>query len=335
MAIRVAINGFGRIGRNVFRAASGDPNFDIVAVNDITDAATLAHLLKYDSVFGPFAGAVSAKDNVITAGAKSFKVFSEKDHKNLKWGDLGVQIVIESTGLKHFTDEESSADHLKNGAKKVIVTAPAKKPDVTICLGVNDNAYDPAKHHIISNASCTTNCLAPMVKVIHDAFKVKLGMMNTIHSYTNDQRILDLPHKDKRRARAAAINIIPTTTGAAKAVGKVIPELNGKLDGYSLRVPTPDGSITDFTAILEREASKEEINAAFKKAADGPLKGILEYSDEDLVLKDIVGNPHSCILDSKLTLALGPMVKVFGWYDNEWGYSNRVVELAKKIAARL
>ena len=200
---------------------------------------------------------------------------------------------------------------------------------------MNDNAYDPAKHHIISNASCTTNCLAPMVKVIHDAFKVKLGMMNTIHSYTNDQRILDLPHKDKRRARAAAINIIPTTTGAAKAVGKVIPELNGKLDGYSLRVPTPDGSITDFTAMLEREASKEEINTAFKKAADGPLKGILEYSDEDLVLKDIVGNPHSCILDSKLTLALGPMVKVFGWYDNEWGYSNRVVELAKMIAARL
>ena len=335
MAVKVAINGFGRIGRNVMRAAVNDPNLEIVAVNDITDAATLAHLPKYDSVFGKFPGTVSVKDNVITANGKSFKVHSEKDHNGLKWGEMGVQIVIESTGLKHFTDGEAAADHLKNGAKKVIVTAPAKKPDIMICLGVNESAYDPAKHHIISNASCTTNCLAPMVKVLHDAFKVKKGVMNTIHSYTNDQRILDLPHKDLRRARAAAVNIIPTTTGAAKAVGKVIPELAGKLDGYSLRVPTPDGSITDFTAELEREVTKDEVNAAFKKAADGPLKGILEYSTDDLVLRDIVGNPHSCIIDSQLTLTIGTMVKVFGWYDNEWGYSNRVVELAKKIAARL
>lgn len=335
MALKIGINGFGRIGRNVLRAAITDPNIEIVAVNDITDAATLAHLLKFDSVIGNFPGTVVVKDSTITVNGKPVRVTSEKDHNGLKWGEMGVQVVVESTGLKHFTDGEASADHIKNGAKKVIVTAPAKKPDVTICLGVNTGAYDPAKHHIISNASCTTNCLAPMVKVLHDAFKVKKGFMNTIHSYTNDQRILDLPHKDLRRARAAAINIIPTTTGAAKAVGKVIPELNGKLDGCSLRVPTPNGSITDFTAELEREVTKEEVNAAMKKASETSLKGILEYSEDELVLRDIVGNPHSVVFDSKLTMTLGSTVKIFGWYDNEWGYSNRVVELARLVGAKL
>jgi len=335
MAVKVAINGFGRIGRNVLRAGIDDSSLEFVAVNDITDAATLAHLLKFDSVIGNFKGTVEVKDSTLVVNGKQVKAFAEKDHTKLPWKDLGVSIVIESTGLKHFTEGEASADHIKQGAKKVIVTAPAKKPDIMIALGVNEGTYDPAKHHIISNASCTTNCLAPMVKVLHDTFKIRRGLMNTIHSYTNDQRILDLPHKDLRRARAAAINIIPTTTGAAKAVGKVIPELAGKLDGYSLRVPTPNGSITDFTAELEREVTREEVNAAFQKASQTYLKGILEYSEEDLVLKDIVGNPHSVVFDSKLTMALGPLVKVFGWYDNEWGYSNRVVELAKKIASKL
>ena len=335
MAVRVAINGFGRIGRNVFRAGIGDSDIEFVAVNDITDTKTLAHLLKFDSVIGNFSGKVEVKDSTLVVNGKQVKAYAEKDHTKLPWKDLGVQIVVESTGLKHFTDGEASADHIKQGAKKVIISAPAKKPDLMIVLGVNDNMYDPAKHHIISNASCTTNCLAPIVKVLHDSFKIKHGMMNTIHSYTNDQRILDLPHKDLRRARAAAINIIPTTTGAAKAVGKVIPELNGKLDGYSLRVPTPNGSITDFTAELEREVSREEINEAFKKAAQTNLKGILEYSEEDLVLKDIVGNSHSCVFDSKLTLTMGTMVKVFGWYDNEWGYSSRVVELVKMLASKI
>ncbi|HLE31243.1 MAG TPA: type I glyceraldehyde-3-phosphate dehydrogenase [Bacteroidota bacterium] len=335
MAVKVAINGFGRIGRNVLRAGIDDSSLEFVAVNDITDATTLAHLLKFDSVIGNFKGTVEVRDSTLVVNGKQVKAFAEKDHTKLPWKDLGVSIVIESTGLKHFTEGEASADHIKQGAKKVIVTAPAKKPDIMIALGVNEGTYDPAKHHIISNASCTTNCLAPMVKVLHDTFKIRRGLMNTIHSYTNDQRILDLPHKDLRRARAAAINIIPTTTGAAKAVGKVIPELAGKLDGYSLRVPTPNGSITDFTAELEREVTREEVNAAFQKASQTYLKGILEYSEEDLVLKDIVGNPHSVVFDSKLTMALGPLVKVFGWYDNEWGYSNRVVELAKKIASKL
>ena len=333
MAIKVGINGFGRIGRNVFRAGEADGSIQFVAVNDITDPKTLGHLLKYDSVFGNFKGKVEVKDSTLTVNGKSVKVFAEKDHTKLPWKDLGVDIVIESTGLKHFTEGEAARDHIKQGARKVIISAPAKSPDVTIALGVNDAMYDPAKHNVVSNASCTTNCLAPMVKVLHDSFKVKKGLMNTIHSYTNDQRILDLPHSDMRRARAAAINIIPTTTGAAKTVGKVIPELAGKLDGYSLRVPTPDGSITDFTAELGRDVTKEEINAAFKKAAETNLKGILEYSEDDLVLRDIVGNAHSCIIDSKLTMAMGSMVKVFGWYDNEWGYSNRVVDLIKKIAS--
>ncbi|MGB2867143.1 MAG: type I glyceraldehyde-3-phosphate dehydrogenase [Bacteroidota bacterium] len=333
MAVRVGINGFGRIGRNVLRAGISQKELEFVAVNDITSAQTLAHLLKYDSVFGRFPGTVELNDSTIVVNGKPIKVFAEKDHTKLDWKALKVDIVIESTGLKHFTDGEAARDHMKQGAKKVIISAPAKTPDLTIALGVNDKMYDPAKHNVISNASCTTNCLAPMVKVLHDSFKVKRGMMNTIHSYTNDQRILDLPHSDMRRARAAAINIIPTTTGAAKTVGKVIPELAGKLDGYSLRVPTPDGSITDFTAELEKEVTKDEVNAAFKKAAETNLKGILEYSTEDLVLRDIVGNPHSCIIDSKLTMTMGNMVKVFGWYDNEWGYSNRVIELAKKIAS--
>ncbi|MBI4429028.1 MAG: type I glyceraldehyde-3-phosphate dehydrogenase [Ignavibacteriales bacterium] len=333
MAVRVGINGFGRIGRNVFRSGYNDKDIEFVAVNDITIPQTLAHLLKYDSVFGNFPGKVEVKDSTLLVNGKSLKVFAEKDHTKLPWKDLGVEIVVESTGLKHFTDGEAAADHIKQGAKKVILSAPAKKPDMTICLGVNEKMYDPSKHHIISNASCTTNCLAPMVKVLHDNFQVKRGLMNTIHSYTNDQRILDLPHSDMRRARAAAVNIIPTTTGAAKTVGKVIPELAGKLDGYALRVPTPDGSITDFTAELGKDVSKEEVNAAFKKAAEGDLKGIMQYSEDDLVLRDIVGNPHSCIIDSKLTMTMGNMVKVFGWYDNEWGYSNRVVELVKKIAS--
>jgi glyceraldehyde 3-phosphate dehydrogenase len=333
MAVRVGINGFGRIGRNVLRAGFDDPSIEFVAVNDITAPTTLAHLLKYDSVIGNFPGKVEVKDSSLVVNGKPVKAFAEKDHTKLPWKDLGVSIVIESTGLKHFTDGEAAADHIKQGAKKVIISAPAKKPDVTICLGVNDAMYDPSKHNVISNASCTTNCLAPMVKVLHDNFKLKRGMMNTIHSYTNDQRILDLPHSDLRRARAAAINIIPTTTGAARTVGKVIPELAGKLDGYALRVPTPNGSITDFTAELEKEVTKEEVNAAFKKASEGGLKGILQYSEEDLVLRDIVGNPHSCIIDAKLTMSMGNLVKVFGWYDNEWGYSNRVVELVKKIAS--
>ncbi len=334
MAVRVGINGFGRIGRNVLRAGINDPGLEFVAVNDITNPKTLGHLLKYDSVIGNFPGTVKVEDSTLVVNGKKVKVYSEKDHTKLPWNELGVSIVVESTGLKHFTDGEASADHIKNGAKKVIITAPAKKPDVMICLGVNEEMYDPAKHHIISNASCTTNCLAPMAKVLHDAFKIRKGMMNTIHSYTNDQRLLDLPHSDMRRARAAAINIIPTTTGAAKAVGKVIPELYGKLDGYALRVPTPNGSLTDFTAELERDVTKEEVNAAFKKAAETWLKGILEYSEEDLVLRDIVGNSHSCVLDSQLTMAIGNMVKVFGWYDNEWGYSNRVVELVKSVASK-
>ncbi|MBI2619451.1 MAG: type I glyceraldehyde-3-phosphate dehydrogenase [Ignavibacteriales bacterium] len=333
MAVRVGINGFGRIGRNVLRAGINHSDIEFVAVNDITDTATLAHLLKYDSVIGNFPGRVEIQDSSLVVNGKKVKAFAEKDHTKLPWKDLGVAVVVESTGLKHFTDGEAASDHLKQGAKKVLISAPAKKPDVTICLGVNDKSYDPARHHIISSASCTTNCLAPMAKVLHDSFKIHHGLMTTIHSYTNDQRILDLPHKDLRRARAAAVNIIPTTTGAARTVGKVIPELSGKLDGFALRVPTPNGSITDFVAEVEKEVSKEEVNAAFKKASETSLKGILEYSEDDLVLRDIVGNPHSCIVDSKLTMTMGKTVKVFGWYDNEWGFSNRMVELIQKVAS--
>jgi glyceraldehyde 3-phosphate dehydrogenase len=336
MALKVAINGFGRIGRNVLRAAINDPAIEIVAVNDITSPKTLAHLLKYDSVLGKFDGTVELKDDsTLVVNGKTIKVFAEKDHNGLKWGELGVDVVVESTGLKHFTDGEAAKDHIKNGAKKVILSAPAKQVDITVVLGVNDNLLDMSKHSIISNASCTTNCLAPMVDVLHKTFTVKKGMMTTIHSYTNDQRVLDLPHSDMRRARAAAINIIPTTTGAAKTVGKVIPELAGKLDGFSLRVPTPDGSITDFVAEVGRETTKEEVNAALKTAAEGRLKGIMAYTEEEIVLQDIVGDSHSVIIDSKLTMVMGNTVKVFGWYDNEWGYSCRVVDLAKKIGSML
>ena len=327
------INGFGRIGRNVLRAMSQDQVKRVKAINDLTDTHTLAHLLKWDSVHGKFDGEISYDDqNIIVRGHK-IRIFKERDPANLPWKDLDVQVVLESTGF--FTSRDKAELHItKGGAKKVLISAPAKKPDVTICIGINDDMYDPAKDNIVSNASCTTNCLAPLVKVLNDKFGVELGFMSTIHSYTNDQRILDLPHEDLRRARAAAINIVPTSTGAAKAIGEVIPELNGKLNGGSFRVPTPDGSVTDFVAILKNKASVDEINAAFKAAStDKSYKGVLEYSDEPLVQADIVGNPHSCIFDSKLTLTLGDkFVKVVGWYDNEWGYSNRCVEMLEMLA---
>ncbi len=335
MAVRVAINGFGRIGRNVFRAGVGSPEIEFVAVNDITDAATLGHLLKYDSVIGNFAGTVTVKDSTIVVNGKPLKVLSEKDHTKLPWKDLGVDIVIESTGLKHFTDQDAARQHLTNGAKKVIISAPAKTPDVTLVMGVNDKLYDPSKHNVISNASCTTNCLAPVAKVLLDTFGVKKGLMTTIHSYTNDQKLLDLPHKDLRRARAAAINMIPTSTGAAKAIGLVIPELKGKLDGVAVRVPTPNVSIVDLVVETNRPATKEEVNAAMKAAADGPMKHILEYVDAPLVSSDFRGNSHSSMLDAPLTFVVENMVKVMSWYDNEWGYSCRVIDLTKKIASQL
>lgn len=331
MSMKIGINGFGRIGRLVFRRALAVGGYDIVAINDVTDSKTLAHLLKYDSVHGKFNGTVVAEADGIVVNGKKYKVTAEKDPAKLPWKELGVSLVIEGTGV--FTSREKISAHFTAGAEKVILTAPAKdEVDATIVFGVNDNMLT-GNEKIISNASCTTNCLAPMVKVLHDNFKIRRGFMTTIHSYTNDQRVLDLPHKDLRRARAAALNIIPTTTGAAKAVGKVIPELKGKLDGFSLRVPTPDGSITDLVAELEREVTKEEINAVIKKAAETTMKGIIEYSDEELVLADIVGNPASCIFDSKLTMVMGNMIKVFGWYDNEWGFSCRVIDLMKKMGA--
>ncbi len=331
MSMKIGINGFGRIGRLVFRRALAQGNFEIVAINDVTDSKTLAHLLKYDSIHGKFNGTVVAEADGIVVNGKKYKVTAEKDPAKLPWKELDVKLVIEGTGV--FTSREKISAHFTAGAEKVILTAPAKdEVDATIVLGVNDDALKGGEK-IISNASCTTNCLAPMVKVLNDTFKVRRGFMTTIHSYTNDQRVLDLPHKDLRRARAAGLSIIPTTTGAAKAVGKVIPELKGKLDGFSLRVPTPDGSITDFVAELDKEVTKDEINAAFKKASETTMKGIMEYSEEELVLADIVGNPHSCIVDSKLTMAAGNMIKVFGWYDNEWGFSCRVVDLMKKLGA--
>jgi len=335
MAVKVAINGFGRIGRNVFRAAVGSPQFEIVAVNDITDASTLGYLLKYDSVIGNFAGTVEVKDTTIIVNGKPLKVLSEKDHTKLPWKDLGVDIVIESTGLKHFTDGDASKQHLTNGAKKVIISAPAKTPDVTVAIGVNDSIYDPAKHHIISNASCTTNCLAPVAKVLLKHFGIKKGLMTTVHSYTNDQKLLDLPHSDLRRARAAALNMIPTSTGAAKAIGLVIPELKGKMDGVAIRVPTPNVSLVDLVIESEKPATKESVNAAFKEAANGELKHVLEYIDLPLVSSDFKGNPHSAIFDSGLTYAIDTMIKVGAWYDNEWGYSSRVVDLTKKIIAMM
>jgi glyceraldehyde 3-phosphate dehydrogenase len=323
-----AINGFGRIGRNVLRAMSQKQVERVLAINDLTDTHTLAHLLKWDSVHGKFDGEIGYdEENIIVRGHK-IKVLKERDPANLPWKKLDIDVVLESTGL--FTSREKPELHLtKAGAKRVLISAPAKDPDVTICVGVNDNVFDPGKHKIVSNASCTTNCLAPMAKVVNDKFGIARGFMSTIHSYTNDQRILDFPHKDLRRARSAAISIIPSTTGAAKAIGEVIPELKGKLNGGAFRVPTPDGSVTDFTAVLEKDATVDAVNAAFKEAASAQsYKGVLEYSDEPLVSADIVGNPHSCIFDSQLTLMLGNrFVKVVGWYDNEWGYSNRCVEL--------
>ena len=326
------INGFGRIGRNVLRAMSQQDVERVKGINDLTDTATLAHLLKWDSVHGKFDGEIGHDEqNIIVRGHK-IRIMKERDPAKLTWGDLGVDVVLESTGF--FTERDKANLHIeKGGAKRVLISAPAKNPDATICLGINDDIYDPAKHTVVSNASCTTNCLAPLAKVLNDKFGIEAGFMSTIHSYTNDQRILDLPHEDLRRARAAAVNIVPSSTGAAKAIGEVIPELKGKLNGGAFRVPTPDGSVTDFTAILKNKATVEEVNAAFKAAAgDQSFKGVLEYSDEPLVLQDIVGNPHSCIFDSGLTLALGEkFVKVVGWYDNEWGYSNRCVQMLEML----
>lgn len=333
MAIKVGINGFGRIGRNVFRAALGDNEIDIVAANDITDANTLAHLLKYDSVLGNLDEDVRADGDTIVAGGESFKVLKERDPAKLPWKELGVEIVIESTGL--FTKREDATKHLEAGAKKVIISAPAKGEDFTVVMGVNHDKYDPANHHLISNASCTTNCLAPLVKVLHDEFGLTNGIMTTIHSYTNDQKLLDLPHKDLRRARAAALSMIPTTTGAAVAVARVLPELEGRLDGISVRVPTPNVSLTDLTAVLEKDASADDVNAAFQRAANGDLKGILAYSEEPLVSADFKGNPHSSIVDAPFTKVVGGnTVKVLSWYDNEWGFSCRVKDLIRFIADR-
>ncbi|HOK79495.1 MAG TPA: type I glyceraldehyde-3-phosphate dehydrogenase [bacterium] len=333
--MRVAINGFGRIGRLVLRAAieKGMEGFEIVAFNDIADVKTNAHLFKYDSNYGIFQGSVEVREKEIVINGKPYRVLVEKDPKNLPWKDLKVDVVVESTGL--FTEAEKAKAHIEAGAKKVVITAPAKGEDVMIVIGVNDSMYDPSRHNIISNASCTTNCLAPMVKVLDDSFGVVKGLMTTIHAYTNDQRILDLPHKDLRRARAAALSMIPTTTGAAKAIGKVIPKLNGKLNGIAIRVPTPTVSIVDFVAQLEKKVDDKTVNEAFKKASETSLKGILQYCDEPLVSRDFVRNEHSCIFDALSTYIIdGDMVKVFGWYDNEWGYSCRIVDLLKLIARK-
>ncbi len=328
--MKIGINGFGRIGRQVFRILL-DRGIEVRLINDLTDNKTLAHLLKYDSNYGRFPGEVDYDETHLVVNGRKIQVSAEPDPARLPWSELGVGLVIEATG--RFTSREGAEKHLKAGAERVIITAPAKNPDITVVLGVNDDQIRP-EHRIISNASCTTNSLAPVMKVLDEAFGVERAMMTTIHSYTNDQRILDLPHKDLRRARAAAINIIPTTTGAAKATALTLPQLEGVFDGVALRVPTPTGSISDITAILRREATVEEVNGALKAAAEGPLKGILEYSEEDLVRTDIVGNPHSSIVDGKLTKVLGPMVKVFAWYDNEWGYANRVADLVERLMQR-
>jgi glyceraldehyde 3-phosphate dehydrogenase len=333
MAIKVGINGFGRIGRNIMRAALGDRQINFVAVNDITNTETLAHLLKYDSILGNLHATIEARGDRISVDGDEFQVLSSKDPAALPWKSLGVDVVFESTG--RFTDRDSAAKHLAAGAKKVIITAPAKKPDGTFVMGVNQDKYDPAKHHIISNASCTTNCLAPFAKVLHEQFRIARGWMTTVHSYTNDQQLLDLPHKDLRRARAAALSIIPTTTGAATAVGEVLPELKGKLDGIAMRVPTPNVSIVDLAAVVEKKTSKEEINGAFKAAAAGPLKGILAVSEEPLVSVDFRGNTHSSIVDAAYTAVMdGDFVKVLSWYDNEWGYSVRCVDLLRFVASK-
>jgi glyceraldehyde 3-phosphate dehydrogenase len=331
MALKAGINGFGRIGRNVFRAAhaAGAP-IDWVGVNDITDTRTLAHLLKYDSILGPFPGEVSHSDDAIVVDGKELKVFAERDPGNLPWGDVGAEVVIESTGL--FTDRDSAAKHLDAGAKKVIISAPAKGPDATVVLGVNFDTYDRESHSVISNASCTTNCLAPVVKVLNDEFGIESGLMTTIHAYTADQRLQDMPHSDLRRARAAAINLIPTSTGAAKAIGVVLPELDGKLNGTSIRAPIPTGSLTDLVAVVGRETSAEDVNSLFKSKADsGDLKGILAYTEDPIVSSDIVESPYSSIFDAGLTMVIGNLVKVGSWYDNEWGYSNRVVDLTQRV----
>jgi glyceraldehyde 3-phosphate dehydrogenase len=335
MSIKVGINGFGRIGRNFFRAAKQQGiDIDFVAVNDITSAGTLAHLLKYDSVLGTFPGEVTATETSIFADGDELKVLAEKDPASLPWKELGAQIVIESTGL--FTKREAADKHIAAGAEKVIISAPAKGEDITMVLGVNDDAYDPKSHNVISNASCTTNCVVPMAKVLDDAFGIDQGFMTTIHAYTNDQRILDLPHEDLRRARAAAINIIPTSTGAARTTGVVIPHLKGRVDGLAMRVPIPDGSVTDLVATLNREASIEEVNAAYRSAAErGPLAGKLVYTEDPIVSSDIVGSPASCTFDALSTMAMGTMVKVLGWYDNEWGYSHRLVDLTRLVASKL
>src|SRR3954464_13329465 len=332
MALKAGINGFGRIGRNVFRAAhAAGADIDWVGVNDITDTKTLALLLRYDSILGPFPGTVEATDTGIVVDGKELRVFAERDPAALPWGDLGADVVVESTGL--FTDRENASKHLGAGAKKVIISAPATQPDVTVALGVNfEDAYDKDSHHVISNASCTTNCLAPVAKVLHDTFGIESGLMTTIHAYTADQRLQDMPHTDLRRARAAAMNLIPTSTGAAKAIGLVIPELDGKLNGTSVRAPIPTGSLTDLVAVVGRETSTEEVNALFKEKADsGDLQGILAYTEDPIVSSDIVESPYSSIFDAGLTMVIGNLVKVGAWYDNEWGYSNRVVDLAQKV----
>ncbi len=334
MTVRVGINGFGRIGRNYFRALlAANADIEIVGVNDLTDNKTLAHLLKYDSILGRLGQDVSFDDTTMTVGGKSFRTLAERDPGALPWGELGADVVIESTG--HFTDATQAKAHLAAGAKKVIISAPAKNEDITIVVGINEGSYDPATHHIISNASCTTNCLAPMAKVLLDEFGIVKGLMTTIHAYTNDQVILDFPHKDLRRARAAATNIIPTTTGAAKAISLVIPELKGKLDGFAMRVPVPTGSATDLTVTLGRETTKDEVNAAFKRAAEGSLKGLLEYTEDPIVSSDIVTSPASCTFDAGLTTVQGEQVKIVGWYDNEWGYSNRLIDLTRIVGSAL
>jgi glyceraldehyde 3-phosphate dehydrogenase len=331
---RVGVNGFGRIGRNFWRALDAlSHDVEIVAVNDLTDNATLAHLLKYDSVLGVLPQQVSCDEDSIVVNGTKIRALAEREPAKLPWADLGVDVVIESTG--RFTAAADAGKHIEAGARKVIISAPAKGEDVTIVMGVNDSVYDPAAHTIISNASCTTNCVAPMAKVLHESFGINRGLMTTIHAYTNDQVILDFPHKDLRRARAAAMNVIPTTTGAAKATALVLPELTGKLDGYSLRVPVPDGSITDLTVELARDVTKDEVNEAYRAAADGPLKGYLTYTEDPIVSSDIVGSPASCTFDASLTMVIGTQVKVFGWYDNEWGYSNRLADLTALVGAGL
>jgi glyceraldehyde 3-phosphate dehydrogenase len=334
VTVRVGINGFGRIGRNFYRAVlAAGADIEVVGVNDITDNASLAHLLKYDSILGRFPGEVSATEDAITVNGKSFKAFAQTDPTQLPWADLGADVVLESTG--RFTDATKAKVHLDQGAKKVIISAPAKNEDVTVVIGVNDGDYDPAKHSIISNASCTTNCLAPLAKVLNDTYGIERGLMTTIHAYTQDQNLQDAPHKDMRRARAAALNIVPTTTGAAKAIGLVLPELKGKLDGYALRVPIPTGSATDLTVTVGRDTTAEDVKAAYKAAADGPLKGILTYTEDPIVSSDIVTDPASCIFDAGLTKVIGNQVKVVGWYDNEWGYSNRIIDLIQLVGGSL